>query len=303
MSHHGHQHPQRFRSAHPAGHHGHTNPKFDEQGGTRAHGAIGSRVVHHTPQVRLVLYPGEELKTKAQDVVGRLRDLKPEAQTFHGHIYVMGGKGESYEAVGGLPPGKTHKDEAGGGHYMGSTPTGFFTLGKAEHHTTLVWPLSVIPWGAKLRLGTDGELEFSPGGEWKKATGPHGEWTKAQIRWNLRDGKPGRVSKEEREGFMSLVVDSKGNLVTTEWIFNDFGKWSWNLMRGGKRTGYYIHTTAEDEQTRANLRPYFPLLLGQSHGCVHLDPKDRDEMMAKGYLRAGIHVHIMPYGQKGPPKR
>jgi hypothetical protein len=36
-------HPQRFRSAHPAGHDGKKSPRFDEQGGTRAAGPIGSK--------------------------------------------------------------------------------------------------------------------------------------------------------------------------------------------------------------------------------------------------------------------
>ena len=40
MSHH---HPQQYRSAHPAGHNGKTNPKFDQQGGTRAAGSIGAK--------------------------------------------------------------------------------------------------------------------------------------------------------------------------------------------------------------------------------------------------------------------
>lgn len=300
MSHDSHQRPQQFRSAHVAGHHGHTNPQFDEQGGTRVPLSIGSPRVHFTKRVKLVLYPGEEVKTEALDALGHLRHLKEEAYTVHGHIYVVGGRGESYEAVGGFPPGKGHKDE--GGHYAGSTPVGLYTLGQQEHHTTLSWPLSVIPWGAKLQIADDGEVEFFAEGRWKKATGPHGEWTKAQIRWNQRDGKPAKVTQEQKAGFMSLVVNDKGDLITKEWIFNDFGKWSWNLMRGGKRSPFYIHTTPGDEQYRTGLKPYYPLLLGQSHGCVHLDPKDRDEMMTKGYLRPGIQVRVMSYGQKGPPK-
>ncbi len=246
-----------------------------------------------------MLYPGEELKTEALDASGKLRHLNPQAQTYHGHIYVLGGKGEAYEAVGGYPPKMGKKDE--GGHYAGATPSGFFTLGPAQHHTTLSWPMSVIPWGAKLRVGTDKELEFFDG-TWKKATGPHGEWTKAQSQWNQRDEHSSRVTEEQKEAFRSVVFNERGELRFTEWIFNDFGKWSWNLMRGGKRTPYYIHTTPGDEQFRAGLKAYFPLLLLQSHGCVHLDPKDRDEMMAKGYLKAGTQVHIMPYWQKGPPK-
>lgn len=38
-----------------------------------------------------------------------------------------------------------------------------------------------------------------------------------------------------------------------------------------------------------------------SHGCVHIQPVDRDEMMRKGYLKKGVVVEIKPYGEVGPP--
>jgi len=40
----------------------------------------------------------------------------------------------------------------------------------------------------------------------------------------------------------------------------------------------------------------------QSHGCVHIRPADRDEMMSRGYLAAGTAVRIMKYGMRGPPR-
>jgi lipoprotein-anchoring transpeptidase ErfK/SrfK len=83
------------------------------------------------------------------------------------------------------------------------------------------------------------------------------------------------------------------------WNLNDFGNWSWNLMQGGHRTAYYIHTTPDDEAaTQARQR----FVLSQSHGCIHIRPTDRDEMMGKGYLKQGVEVEIMPYGLAGPPK-
>jgi lipoprotein-anchoring transpeptidase ErfK/SrfK len=88
------------------------------------------------------------------------------------------------------------------------------------------------------------------------------------------------------------------SLITT-WNKNDFGKWSWNLKNNGHRTPYFIHTTPDDEAATAAGKSFE---LVQSHGCVHLRPRDRDEMMAVGALKAGREVQVMRYGQVGPPR-
>ena len=85
----------------------------------------------------------------------------------------------------------------------------------------------------------------------------------------------------------------------TAWVYNDFGKWSWNLKRSGRRTVYFIHTTPDAEFAAANNTRYE---LEQSHGCVHIKPEDRDEMVSRGYLQAGTEVEVMPYGTMGPPR-
>jgi len=296
--------PRQYRSARPAGHNGLSDPRFDEQGGTRLAGPIGSGTHHHHGhrRVRLVLYPGEDLRTSVTSRQGKTISLVEfnEVTTF-GHIYVVGGKGESYEAVGGPPPGHGHKDH--GGHTAGRTPSGFFTLGPQEHHTTMGWPMSSIPYGAKLRVGSDGLIEYLEHGKWHMANGPGGTWTKATIRFSERDGGPAAIAEGDLEAFHQAAYDKRGNL-RPEWIMNDFGEWSWNLMRDGKRTAYYVHTTPFDEAFKRlpMERDAIFMLFGQSHGCVHLLPRDRDEMMQRGYLKAGIHIQIMPYNRKGPPR-
>jgi len=296
--------PQQYRSARPAGHGGLSNPRFDEQGGTRLAGPIGSGTHHHHHhrRVHLVLYPCEGVRTSVISRQGRIYPLSASGyETTFGHIYVVGGRGESYEAVGGPPPGHGYKDR--GGHRAGHTPSGLFTLGPQEHHTTLRWPFSSIPYGAKLRAGSDGFIEYFQHGTWKKANGPDGSWTKATKSFKQRDGEPAVITESDEADFHHAAYDRKGNL-RPGWIMNDFGEWSWNLMRDGKRTAYYMHTTAEDEAFKRlplERDAYFSLI-GQSHGCVHLLPRDRGEMMERGYLKAGIHVQIMPYNRKGPPR-
>jgi hypothetical protein len=236
------------------------------------------------PKVTLYLYPGETEKNGV---------------TF-GKIYVVGGAGESYEITGGPPPGQGSADA--GGHYAGSTPRGTFVLDDQEHHMTLNWPMSSIPWGAKLEERDDGIVYYSiVEGKWVAVTGPKGTLTKASARhWD-------KSTREEREELgpsrkewvndTSDLYDEKGVLKST-WRQNDFGEWSWNLKRNGSRSAYYLHTTPDDEASFAAGKR---AELTNSHGCVHLQPAERNEMMAKGYLRAGVKVIIKPYGEKGPP--
>ena len=74
---------------------------------------------HQSHKLKLVIYPGEK---------------KDGNGTTVGHIYIVGGKHESYEMAGGPPPG--HGSSGPGGHTAGVTPAGHYVLGQQEHHTT-----------------------------------------------------------------------------------------------------------------------------------------------------------------------
>jgi len=41
--------------------------------------------------------------------------------------------------------------------------------------------------------------------------------------------------------------------------------------------------------------------LTNSHGCIHVDPADRDDFIKKGYLNAGTEFEVRPYSESGPP--
>jgi len=74
-------------------------------------------------------------------------------------------------------------------------------------------------------------------------------------------------------------------------------KWSWNLKKNGHRTPYYIHTTPDDEAATLAGTAFD---LQQSHGCVHVRPLDRKEIMKTGAFKAGVAVEVKPYGLVGP---
>src|SRR5581483_2189304 len=133
--------------------------KWEQQQG-QAQG--GAPTVHLKPKLRLVLFPGETVR----------------GGVTYGHIYVEGGNKEAYEIAAGPPPGQGSSGPRG--HTAGSTPAGKYVLSDKEHHVTLNWPMSTIPWGAQLEKKADGEVYYSiKAGSWKKVTGPDGVFTKA----------------------------------------------------------------------------------------------------------------------------
>jgi hypothetical protein len=229
---------------------------------------------------RLVFFPGER-------VVGR---------ALVGTIYVVGDKGEHVAAAGGLP-GHTTNDR--GGHTFEPTPAGHYILGPQQHVTTRSWANSVIPWGAALRL-EGGEAQWKDSrGHWRVATGPKGEVT--QARWEFEQrSKPPRQSfsaivEEIRDNFLS---SDRGSLLSTTYKLNDFGVWGWNLRLNGHATGFYIHTTPQNEQQTEDGDT---VVLLNSHGCIHIAPSDREFLMGEGMLKAGVPFEVRRYDEKGPP--
>jgi hypothetical protein len=235
-----------------------------------------------------VVYPGER-----DERVPRVAE-----PVTMGTIYVLraGVVVDHYEVAAG--PRSPFLDD--GGHTGEPTPAGHYVLGQAERHTTANWPMSVVPWGAPLRQTAEGVIEYQLGSHWVEATGLRGRVTQAYLQYTARSGRPvspGVASARVRGIFFFDPKEQKRLRPT--WDLNDFGKWSWNLLRNGRRSAYYVHTTPPDEAADAR---HASRHLEQSHGCVHIQPRDRDEMVAKGYLRAGIPVVMMSYGLVGPPR-
>jgi hypothetical protein len=233
-------------------------------------------VVHVKPPVKLIFYPGEEQ-------VG---------ETLLGHIYVVGGKGEVYEACGGPVKGKADR-----GHTKGPTPEGKYRLGPKHHHVTVNWSASCLAFGTPIRQVVV-EYEYQDAnGSWHLASGPEGKVTQVRLKeWARENGRAPTADKREE-----IVRDVRtwfrwdDGTMMDKWWNNDFGEWAWNLPG----TACYIHTTPNDE--RAWHFESTDISLKNSHGCVHLHPKDRDEMMKKGYLRQGAYFEVKGYDEKGPP--
>lgn len=239
------------------------------------------KVTGHTG-VRLVFFPGERMAS---------------SQTV-GTIYVIGGDGSSIKAAGGpagAPPGGAPDR---GGHTRESTPPGQYTLGPRTHVTTPSWPNSVIPWGAALRIN-GGEVEYqTTGGNWRVATGPDGDVTQAKMAFERRGGSIPVLADQMAQTRAKFIDPATGALRSATWEKNDFGVWGWNLLRDGRQTAYYVHTTPENE---AQASSGTSIDLENSHGCIHLDPAERDRLMNAGVLKQGTPFEVRPYSETGPP--
>jgi len=292
----------RFRSARPVGREPDTLLSLVEQGASRVAGAIGAKTLEMRTKSRLVFYPNVGDRTEFVDHKGVKHDLvKLKLVTTYGHIYVIGGLGERYEAVGG-PKAERSESNTGGGHSSEETPAGDYVLGPRHHHTSKNWPMSIIPYGAQLRLSARSEVEYLDNdGRWKTATGPAGTWTQATKNYHSKDGFKAEVTAQDLATFNQMAFESPGKLRPI-WYGNDFGLWAWNLRtaKGGGHTGYYVHPVPADDIWFS--RGVVLALVGQSHGCIHLHPKDREEMMLRGYLRPGVSFKVMSYKASGPPK-
>lgn len=228
----------------------------------------------------LVLFPGESEKT----VPGVNPGDPPRVVTL-GRMYVLHGGGESWECAGAGPAGS-----------KGSIPKGVYILAGEEQHISRIWPMSVIPWGAPLRI-EGGVVQYLAGGKWHDATGRVGQVTSTQMLCDQRAGKRSKTDDIE-EMYWDIFVSLDGELNHDTWLFNDFGPRAWNLTHNGQHTDHFIHTTPENEAATAAGEE---AILVNAPGGIHLRPADRDDMMSKGYLVKGMKVSVKDYGKKGPP--
>jgi|GEM_PF-2809167 len=239
--------------------------------------------------LRMVFFPGERTMVNGGQTV------------TIGTIYAIGAAGQSMSAAAGPPGmpvgGKLVPGQAG--HTRESTPAGQYILGPQEHVTTRSWPGSVVPWSAPLRINSAGEVEFqAKSTHWTLATGPRGEVTWAYSVYVKRNGAsftPRQIQDAVREIFIDPTTRK---LRWPTYRANDFGLWGWNLTKNGQRTGYFIHTTPDNENDSATATIQN---LQNSHGCVHLVPQERDRLMKAGLLKEGMPFEVRPYTETGPP--
>jgi hypothetical protein len=168
---------------------------------------------------------------------------------------------------------------------QGPTDPGDYIIYSVEPYRTNTWPMSRLKWGTKLRANGDKVMfEESPG------------------RWlPLEKRVPGIGAKDLADENFRLYGQRK---LPDRWVFNDFGplaiRYFKDKNKDGKKdaneplSGEMFHTTPDDEAATAlgkkvNLMP--------SHGCIHLKPMDRDDLISLGAFKRGTPLKIHEYSE------
>jgi hypothetical protein len=189
-----------------------------------------------------------------------------------------------YEAVGG----PKHKKREADGLMAGPTDKGeyvFAYCGKASSPKYYrFW--SKVRWGTSLRE-KNGVLQVYVRRRWR----PLKNFTPATKK-DILD------YHEELYGTRRLPE---------KWVFNDFGhlacRYFKDLDKDGRRDknerlhSELLHTTPVDEADSAQGRPVY---LSESHGCIHVKPKDIDEMKQNGFLKSGNKLFVHKYTETAP---
>jgi hypothetical protein len=240
--------------------------------------------------VKLVFYPGEfedlgkwkEAKQKAEEAA-KVSGESPWTELYN---FVPQGHGVIYVNVGGNVVDRIHarggppfvmKD---GTHTADPSKAGTYKLGAGKSHVTKAWAYSQIAWGAPLREH-DGDIEYkNPGENWKKAV----------------------KGDEEVLGIPKDKFYEKGTL-RASWDQNDFGETAYRVEGS---PGLFIHTDPGTEKQLKQEKQaqgvsdesqlvHSPMELSHSHGCLHVDPYDRNRLMKSGYLQKGVTLVIKKY--------
>jgi hypothetical protein len=195
-----------------------------------------------------------------------------------------------YDAYGGSPHPFRGPSEAEDG---GPTKAGqYVVVGTWKHsRASSTWIFSRIEWGTPVR--DDGsKIWIQINGQWKdqeKITG----CTRAVVLEEVRD-------------LYERSIHTPPQHPLSSWILNDFGHISGFIAEDLNRNLHwdrdsenihpqFFHTTPDNElQSLKGL----PVILEESHGCIHVKPKDIDEMIQKGYLAKGNAVYIHAYDIK-----
>lgn len=237
--------------------------------------------------VRLEFYPGEledldawnlEIQEKVTRKGGGFQDV--DGPPGEGTIYVRVGGSivAGYRARGGPP--SPLKD---GKHVALPTTPGTYRLGEPHRHVTSNWHYSQIPWGAEIRA-IDGGYQYR---------------SSAQAKWSWGTVHPSGTLKEpfDHYEFADLPEVTRAGVTYFIWNKNDFGPIAWNLVPSDQ----YVHTTPHTEALAAEAEPGPITPLGFSHGCIHIDPRERDEMMKRGYLGKDIPFTVRTWTEHRLP--
>lgn len=191
----------------------------------------------------------------------------------------------TYDGVGGPRKASKFND----GFVGGPTDKGTYVLAYCGKHSSSRYKKwSRIRWGSALKE-RGGKIYVQHNGKWRTLSSLTPATREELIQYN-------------KELFGSAKLPKR-------WVFNDFGHVTCYFFKdknknrrldpkkGEKIHGEFFHTTPPDEADTALGRPF---KLSGSHGCIHVKPKEIDEMIKKGYMKRGNTIVIHGYDEKLP---
>jgi hypothetical protein len=189
------------------------------------------------------------------------------------------------EAMGG--PGTQINN---GGMSANPTTPGDFIIDRIEAYRTPTWIYSSIKWGTPILDKPDINGIKYKDDVWYKTSS--GKWASLKNDYKI-------TRSDILKMHIYLYGESK---VPDKWIFNDFGpvaiRWFKDKNKNGKLddgeelSGEMFHTTPDNEaQTALNMN----VVLVPSHGCIHLKPTDRDNLLTIGAFKSGTKFKVYKY--------
>lgn len=192
------------------------------------------------------------------------------------------------EAWGGADPDPANPDPT---MEPRRTTPGHYVVHSYAPYRTNTWAHSKLKWGTPLKV-VSGEVYYATGksgaGAWKK------------LNDLIPNMTPARLQKAHRILFGKDVVPDT-------WVFNDFGPKAVRYFRdknhnkkldeGESLSGEMIHTTPDNE---GQVVKGEDVTLGFSHGCVHVNPIERDQFHAAGAFKRGTDFIVHKYTEDVP---
>lgn len=193
----------------------------------------------------------------------------------------------------------------------GPTDPGHYVISVIGPYKTSTWPLSQIAWGTPLQdKGND---------VWYQASGKN--WRSVQKDLGITRGQILALMLERRTLFLQEALASGVSAadqaarvpavtVPDTWIFNDFGMRAYRYTLDKNQDGQpdkdkhgnvllpqgdMIHTTPDNELESGK---GLPVHLVESHGCVHVMPRDRDAMERNQALKVGTRFIVHTYDER-----
>jgi hypothetical protein len=201
-------------------------------------------------------------------------------------IFLKGG------AVAGQWPARGGPSETKPGGKLPADPTtaGEYRLLEPDAYHSPTWPFSRIPWGTPLQDHPEKDDVYY---QVKRKKDGSSVW--ASVKSDHMLTRKAIIDQEER------VYGARS--VPPSWNLNDFGPKAFRYYLDVNHNEKFdpgvdklmpemIHTTPNDEAAKGQGKQQ---PLGESHGCVHVQPSDRDTMQKVGALKAGTPFIVHGY--------